>query len=309
MGDRPYRDWHDVFSLIVETLGFGAVIMTIVITLATTRSNDADMAKALSEMGEIANSMHSEAEAIAAQRPTLERQAKSAADSAEAAKTTAALARGQTAAIVQQAQSLVRGAEATIAAAQAQLASAEANTRTAVEGAKAAEAQRLAAELFASTRAPLVTLSEANLSNWAGAADDKGQVPVTVQPHFTNTGGAALFPLETSFSLLIIKRKAGDAIGVPRRPNDDQHVFGYNTLPTEPFHWYFPQEPFNYSLSKKDIDAVNDGKAFVFVWGHATYRDSANKRYKQCYVAFISPPSKFSPLGNVREVKAEGYDC
>ena len=96
---------------------------------------------------------------------------------------------------------------------------------------------------------------------------------------------------------------------VPDKPSDDQHAFGYNTVPTEPFHWYFPQKPFDYSLPKAEVDAVNAGKAVVFAWGDAAFRDNAGKHYRQCYAALIEPPSAVSPSGSVREVQAESYSC
>jgi hypothetical protein len=93
LGDRPYRDWHDYWGAVVQTLGFAAVIITIIITLRTNASNNADMANAIGGIEDIADAMSDQANAIAAERPAVESQAKSAADSAAAAKATALLAK------------------------------------------------------------------------------------------------------------------------------------------------------------------------------------------------------------------------
>ena len=129
-GTKPYRDWYDKWTLLVEGLGFGAVIATIIITLRTNASNDADMTNALGDMANMASAMNNEATATAAQRPFIEQQAQAAADSAAASKATAALAKGQTEAIVQQARALMRSASATVSATQAQIVAASAITAT-----------------------------------------------------------------------------------------------------------------------------------------------------------------------------------
>ena len=288
---------------VVGIAGVILVTTTIFITLSSNRQNSEDMARALSEMRDIAGAINKQAGEIEKQRPYVRQQAAAAADSAAAARTTATLASGQTSAIVQQANALIGSANATIKATAAQLAAAQANFQTAEAGAKAAQAQQRSAELLSSTRVPVARLSSVAITGWNDPADAMGNLSIGLKPAFNNVGGGTLLPGITWFNLLLTR-------DVPALlPEGAQRSFGGNESPISPGLSYSPIKPLIYKLPKSDIDAVKVGSLGILVWGRTDFADTFGKVYSTCYIYSVTPPTVDDAGGTVNQIEVPGFRC
>ena len=206
---------------------------------------------------------------------------------ANAAQGQLAAAKTQTRAISDQTTAIKNSATAAVRSAGAQIASAEAQTR--------------AANAAAAAQRPAIALTELTLTGVDNPVEKegalKGEVKLSLNYQFTNTGGSPWEMVENEVVLTIVKS------GFELPPNPDfshsSHLRGEGlTVPRENFFHLI--QPLEFGVSLDTAKLIKSGSAIPLIYGVVTYRVfGVDHRY--CYADSLpfqnGAPVRFLQIG------------
>jgi hypothetical protein len=145
-----------------------------------------------------------------------------------------------------------------------------------------ATAQRQSAQVISAASIPEVGFVGVDITGMDGKPEQNGLIKVSVKPHFSNTGGGAMYQKGGVFALtreLATKPDYANIIS-----------FGGNELTVFPTGIFQPDGDVILDFKPEEAKGIIDGTIKLFIYGYVDYFDGAKTEHRTCFADRIATP-------------------